>query len=122
MGRNQRAPDFGRDTAFLNDDQRDHLAGEMEREGAHHSGCLLLQAPLWLLLILAAAICWLIHIAIQAKSPIVVPLFLFSCLIPVAIPAARKWVYRQYYGRPIIIGAREWVYCVYYRRPVVIGA
>lgn len=107
MGRNQRQRDFYRGTAFLEDDELTQLADEMKRSGAKWSGCLLLQGPFWLLAMLVAIICWLIYIANTPAqpSPIAQMAILGGFLLPPVYIATRKWVYRPYYSKPIIIGA-----------------
>lgn len=105
MGKNQQAPDFGYGTAFLEDEERACIVDVMERRGAKRSGCLLCEAPFWVLLMLAVVVGWVIYSASQSAPPsTVAPMFLFGCLIPVGVEVARRWVGRVYYRRPVVIG------------------
>ena len=112
MGKNQRQHKFYCSTTHLDERKRAHLAKEMERSGAKRSGCLLVQAPFWLLAILALVICWLIYVANTppppsaiTPPPILGSLVLGGFLLPTVYIATRKWAYRAYYRRPVIIGA-----------------
>jgi Flp pilus assembly protein TadB len=107
VGRNRRQRDFYCSTAFLEDDKLIHLANEMKRSGAKQSGCLLLQAPLWLLVILALVACWLVSTIVSKTEvpPTIAPMFIFGgFLLSTVYTAARKWVFRLYYRQPVIIG------------------
>jgi Flp pilus assembly protein TadB len=103
VGKNQRQHKFYCDITVLDDHERIHLAKEMERSGAKRSGCLLLEAPFWLLAILALVICWLIY-AVNTPPPILGSLVLGGFLLPTVYIATRKWVYRAYHREPVIIG------------------
>jgi hypothetical protein len=82
-----------------------YLADEMKKSGAKGSGCLLLQAPLWVLVMLVALVCLIMCLAANTEAvPHVAPMLLFSFLIPIGVNNARKWVWRMYYKRPIVIG------------------
>jgi hypothetical protein len=111
VGKNQRQHKFYCDITVLDDHERIHLAKEMERSGAKRSGCLLLEAPFWLLAILALVICWLIYAvntppppSAITPPPILGSLVLGGFLLPTVYIATRKWVYRAYHREPVIIG------------------
>jgi hypothetical protein len=66
----------------------------------------------WILAILAAVICWLIYVANTPVQPSAVTpppalgsLILGGFFLPTIYIATRKWVYRAYYRKPVIIGA-----------------
>lgn len=101
--------DFACITSALDDgDARVHMHDEMKQCGARGSGCLLLQAPLWLLLALAAVVCWLVYAACERAAPSAVEMaILGGILVPAGVAAARRWRYYVYYLAPRIIGRTE---------------
>ena len=89
--------------------ERGQIVNRARKAGAK-KGCSI---PLvWILAILAAVVCWLIYVVNTPPqpSPITQPpilggLVLGSFLLPTIYTATRKWVYRSYYRKPVIIGA-----------------
>jgi len=104
LGKRQQMRDFACDAARLSRREQAYLKQDMKRRGARGSGCLLLQAPLWLLLALAMVICWLVYATSERAAPAVGVMALGGLLIPVGVIAARRWLWRAYYLAPVIIG------------------
>ena len=90
--------------AKLTPRERGQIVNRARKAGAK-KGC---NIPfVWILAILAAVICWLIYAAnTQAQpSPVAAMAVLGSFILPTTYIATRKWVYRPYYRKPMIIGA-----------------
>ncbi|MBN1815366.1 MAG: hypothetical protein JXA14_26275 [Anaerolineae bacterium] len=122
MGKQRQMRDFACDAARLSSREQAYLKQDMARRGARGSGCLLLQAPLWLLLGLAAVICWLVYAASRQPAPQAAGMAILGglLLVPVGVRAARRWAWRVYYLAPIVIGrtpeerqARGWLLVVW---------